>query len=85
MSHFRGVVISSVLFAAFGLLAQERFGELSGTVVDVSGALIPNVNVIVTNRETLRETRTQTGSDGSYVVYGLPPGFAGRFGVKLIF
>ncbi|HEU0121755.1 MAG TPA: TonB-dependent receptor [Bryobacteraceae bacterium] len=80
----RGVGIS-VLSLCLGtmLLAQERFGEIIGTATDPTGAVLPNVNVKVTNRATLRVVETTTGAQGDYNVPNLDPGrYSIRFSLK---
>src|SRR5919107_4714454 len=64
----------SLLFT-FTSFAQERFGELNGTVTDPSGAVLPNATVTVTAKETGRVFTTKSGSEGTYVVRPLEPGF----------
>ncbi len=59
--------------------AQERFGELSGTATDPSGAVLPGVAVTATNTTTHRATTSRTGADGNYVLRQLEPG---RYSVK---
>jgi hypothetical protein len=56
------------------LTAQERFGELQGTVTDATGAAIPKVKVTVTNTDSGRVFETQTGGAGDYVARNLEPG-----------
>src|SRR6476620_7005700 len=68
------------LIGAFLLLltvpsaAQERFGELSGTATDPSGAVLPDVAVTATNTATQRAYTTRTGGDGTYIIRQLEPG-----------
>ena len=65
------------------LSAQERFGELTGTATDPSGAVLPNVNLKVTNKATARVVETTTDSSGQYVLRNLDPGrYKARFEVK---
>lgn len=65
------------------LSAQERFGEIVGTATDPSGAVLPNVNVKVTNTATLRVFETVTGAAGDYAVRNLDPGrYSVRFSTK---
>lgn len=61
------------------LFAQERFGELNGTALDSSGAVLPNVKVTITNKDTLRVVTTTTNSTGQYVARNLEPG---RYSVR---
>jgi len=57
------------------LLAQSSgTGALTGTVTDMTGAVIPNVTVTVTSAETNQSRSVTTGSDGSYKITLLPPG-----------
>lgn len=54
--------------------AQIITGEISGTVTDSSGAVVPGASVTVTS-ETTGATRTvESGSGGGFVLTALPPG-----------
>src|SRR5262245_38650902 len=69
----------SVLCLSLGLLtgsgsAQEKFGGLTGVVSDPSGAVLPNVMVTVTNKETNRSITATTGADGAYAIRNVEPG-----------
>jgi hypothetical protein len=55
--------------------AQERFGELNGTATDPSGAVLPDVTVTATNTTTQRAYNTRTGTDGTFIIRQLEPGF----------
>ena len=55
-------------------MAQERFGEILGTVTDPSGSSIPNAQVTIVNKATARVLETQTGSNGEYLFRNLDPG-----------
>src|SRR3954454_2361683 len=77
------IIICSFSFQAFGQVAT---GSLSGTVQDVTGAVIPNATVVMTNE--LNQTSRQTVSNnagffnfaavqpGSYTVTISAPNFA---------
>jgi len=71
------LVIVSV--AAVVVQAQERAGEVVGTVTDKSGGVVPNATVTITENTSLRVVTTPTGSDGKYVVRNLAPG---RYSVR---
>lgn len=66
-------------FAFFALLfstpalAQDT-GQLTGTVRDSSGAVVPNAQVMVANSSQGIVRNTVTNSDGDYLVAGLPAG-----------
>jgi hypothetical protein len=61
--------------------AQERFGELNGTATDPSGAVLPDVTVTATNTTTQRAYSTRTGTDGTFIIRQLEPGF---YSVKFV-
>ena len=73
------VLAVMAMFASLPAIAQERFGDITGTVVDQTGAVLPGVTVTVTNNETLRSSVTVTNSIGVYYARGLEPG---RYTVK---
>src|SRR6266853_1743605 len=71
-------VVFAVLFCAM-LFAQFCFGQASdgnivGTVVDVSGAVVPNANVELLNLATGVKNSTTTDSAGSYRFGNVPIG-----------
>jgi len=54
--------------------AQVASAELSGHVVDASGAAVANAKVTATSSETNRAFETVSSSTGDYVIQLLPPG-----------
>lgn len=60
-------------------LAQSSTATLYGTVLDPGGALVPGVDIVVTNIATSREKRAMTDKAGHFVVPLLSPG---RYDVK---
>jgi hypothetical protein len=57
------------------LMAQTAgTGGLTGTVTDLTGAVISNVTVTATNPDTGQTRTTTTGADGTYNISLLPPG-----------
>jgi hypothetical protein len=69
-----------LLAANVSLLGQERFGNITGTATDASGAVLPDVTVVVTNKEQARTVETRTGGDGKFITPDLEPGrYAVRF------
>ncbi len=56
-----GVLISSPL------LAQVDMGSIQGTVLDQSGAVIPNAKVSLTNEATNLTVTTQSNASGAYI------------------
>lgn len=63
-------------FFAFGasLFAQGQLSQIQGTVLDASGAAIPEATVKVTNTATDLVRTVLTDADGTYVVPDLPVG-----------
>ena len=63
-----GCVLALVVFLAWApsLMAQSAStGALTGTVMDPSGAVVPNATVTATSLGTDQARTTMTGSDGS--------------------
>src|SRR5581483_9396447 len=56
------------------LAAQQAGGKITGTITDVSGAVIPGVSVVATNTQTGDTHKTETNASGVYVVSPLPLG-----------
>ena len=54
--------------------AQTNNGQISGTVRDTSGGVLPGVTVTVTNTSTNIARTEVTGPNGTYVVASLPFG-----------
>ena len=67
------VPLLAVLLALPATTYAQRFtGDLSGTVVDESGGVIPGADVIVVNQASQSERRTVTNSDGFFAFAALP-------------
>ena len=65
----------ALVLSAGRLTAQNRStGEIRGTVVDQSGAVVPEVEVTATNTATGVETPVNTDSSGVYELSFLVPG-----------
>jgi carboxypeptidase family protein len=54
--------------------AQVVNATISGTVKDASGAVVPNVKVTITNRDTNAAREVMSNASGDYTVTGLPVG-----------
>ena len=54
-----GAIVLCVILAAVSALAQQDRGTILGTILDSSGAAIPNATVVVQNQETGSQARTQ--------------------------
>jgi outer membrane receptor protein involved in Fe transport len=62
------------LLAGQVAMAQEQFSNVTGTVLDQSGAALDGVTVVVTNVATKRTVTVTTGPDGAYYVRDIEPG-----------
>lgn len=60
------------LLAAFAILAQTDSGRIVGTVVDTTGAVIPNATLTVKNERTGEERATTANRQGLYIIAQLP-------------
>jgi hypothetical protein len=58
--------LGAMLGAATALQAQERFGTITGELVDASGGVLPGVTVTITNARTGRVTTMVTDGSGIY-------------------
>lgn len=63
-----------VLLLAFPGLAQETTGGITGTVKDQSGAVMPDVKVVVTSDTLVGAKEATTDRAGYYRIVNLPPG-----------
>ncbi|HEV2117495.1 MAG TPA: TonB-dependent receptor [Terriglobales bacterium] len=63
-----------VLVFAFSLPAQVQNGQFTGTVLDQSGAAIPNAKITIKNIATGLSLTTTSNQTGLYTARELPPG-----------
>jgi len=63
-----------VLSGSSFVSAQNQQGILAGVIRDPTGAVIPNVAVSVTNKDTAEVRTTRSLNDGAYRVDALQPG-----------
>ena len=66
--------VAVLLFSGFSLFGQT-LGEITGTVVDPSGAGVPNSAVTMTNAATNAIRTAETNQQGLYTFPSVPPGF----------
>ena len=78
-SEMFGKILMTTILASFCVAAvfaqsQSQTADLSGTVVDPNGSVVPGATITAQNNAT-NITRTATSSDsGVYQILGLPPG-----------
>ena len=68
------LLLSLLASACFFASAQSSTGTVSGTVRDPTGAVIPNVDVLIIQAETNRQVTARTNDRGEYVSLPLPVG-----------
>ncbi len=77
---FRRSLATFILVSALGVIAHQGYaqtastGQIAGTVRDQTGAVIPEVTVIVTEAKTGLKREVKTDALGTYTVPLLPPG-----------
>ena len=70
-----GLILLAVLACAAGTcLAQVDTGVITGTLTDATGAVLPDVSVLITNTATGIPTKAVTTAHGQYVSPPLRPG-----------
>jgi len=74
VKHRLGIRIAIILLAVVALHAQEITGNISGTVADPSGSVIPNAAVTAVNTGTGAARATQATSAGVFFLNNLPVG-----------
>jgi len=71
-------LLSTILFAVLGLAgtlrAQTATGEITGTVVDASGAIVPSAQITITDQLTGSTRKTKSNTSGNYTFALLPVG-----------
>jgi len=67
-------LLGALLLIGTSVAAQTNTGQISGTVRDGSGGVLPGVTVTITNVNTAAARTEVTGPNGTYVVTSLPVG-----------
>lgn len=75
---FARLLVFTILFIVAASVsvvrAQTSFGQISGTVSDATGAVVPGATVTVTDSATNQSRSTTTDKNGYYVITNLPVG-----------
>src|SRR5258707_11542358 len=69
-----GLLMLVILIGGFAFGQNANTGEIKGTVVDSTGAVVGGVNVTITNADTGVSTVITTNSSGIYDVPSIPTG-----------
>ncbi|MGA2888660.1 MAG: TonB-dependent receptor [Terracidiphilus sp.] len=64
----------AVLCLPVGVMAQLDRGEITGTVEDPTGAVVPNAKIVLTNNDTSVSASTKSTQTGTYVFDDVIPG-----------
>jgi hypothetical protein len=68
------VLCLAICVGAGSVLAQERTGEISGTVVDDSGAPVPGASIVATSPSTPGALETTSDGQGRFRLFNVPIG-----------
>ncbi|MGI9075563.1 MAG: TonB-dependent receptor domain-containing protein [Bryobacteraceae bacterium] len=78
--HTALAVAILAFIATSAVFAQAVSGNISGTIQDASGAVLPNANITITDLDRGTVVHTQSNADGNYQQTHL---LAGRYQVKV--
>jgi hypothetical protein len=67
------LVMAGLATVALAGLAQSPTGTIRGTILDSSGAVIPNATVTITNTQTNEAKTTNTDGEGRYIINFVQP------------
>lgn len=75
MRKFRALaLVALVLCLGFGQLKAQSFASITGVVTDQTGAVVPNISVLLQNPSTGVEYKAVTNGEGSYTISNVQPG-----------
>src|SRR5580700_1296884 len=66
-------LLFAMVFSSVSLVGQSATGNLSGTVTDASGAVIPNATVTLTDEATNTKRETVSNNSGVFNFAAVPP------------
>ncbi len=73
--YFIGVLaVVCLVLLGTPIRGQQPTGSIKGTIVDPSAAVIPGATIVVANRATAVEIRTESSGAGGFTVSSLLPG-----------
>ena len=73
-ARFVVCLVLTIFAFGFASFAQSPAGTISGIVMDPSGRVIPDAEILIANDLTRVQYSGKTNHDGIYIVPGLPPG-----------
>src|SRR5258708_5157633 len=78
--HLLLLILSGLLMRPIVATAQSTFGDISGTITDQSGAVVPQATIQVTNLDTKNVHTSTTDGEGVFRVVNLD---AGRYSLEV--
>nr|MBA2333496.1 carboxypeptidase regulatory-like domain-containing protein [Blastocatellia bacterium] len=72
--NYVATVLLSIVFCAVAASAQVTGGAITGSIVDANGAVVPNVEVRITDKARGSVFTAQTSGSGSYNFVNVPTG-----------
>ncbi len=72
--HLRALLAMPFVLLSQAASAQSTLGSITGTVQDVTGAVVPNASVTLLREETNTQTRVSSDAAGNYTVLNVAPG-----------
>jgi hypothetical protein len=69
-----GLAALAIALSVANAAAQAPSGTLNATVMDQSGAVLPNANVVLKSEESGAMRHTQSNKDGFFTIVGIPAG-----------
>jgi Carboxypeptidase regulatory-like domain/TonB dependent receptor len=69
-----GLALAALLLATASTHAQQTLGSINGTVLDSSGASVPDATISVTNTQIDLTRTTKSQADGFFQIFNLPIG-----------
>ena len=67
-------VVAYTLLSSVAVFAQSDRGTITGTVSDLSGAVVPHASVVAVNSDNGTESPVSTTDTGNYTIASLRPG-----------
>ena len=68
------VLLALALWVVNPGAAQERYGGLTGTVLDAAGLPVPGATINAKNNQTNKTYQAVTNGEGTYLIPDLDPG-----------
>jgi len=65
---YRAYVFGAIFVMAATISSGQQTGEITGTVTDATGAVMPDVTVIATNTATQVSRNTTSSQSGNYTI-----------------